>query len=120
MDGSRCILAMNVLAARIAATRPLDEFPGRANGILCHNNLYLGSLIAPIPLMVPGLVVSFAAEGSGCSGRRRPARLPLLRCLQADGMPALRGQGTLPQRPGDGDRVGVCSVNVNPVPALSC
>jgi len=63
MDGSRCISAMNVLSARIAATRPLDEFPRRASGTFCHNNLYLGSLIAPIPLMVPGLVVNFAVAG---------------------------------------------------------
>ena len=60
MDGSRCISAMNILSARIAATRPLDEFPRRSTGILCHNNLYLGSLIAPLPLMVPGLIFNFA------------------------------------------------------------
>jgi hypothetical protein len=63
MDGSRCISATNILSARIAATRPLDEFPRRASGILCHNNLYLGSLIAPIPLMVPGLIFNFAIVG---------------------------------------------------------
>jgi hypothetical protein len=60
MSGARCIAAMNIVSARITGTRPAEEFPNRGSGILCHNNLYLGSLIAPLPLMVPGLIVNFA------------------------------------------------------------
>ena len=63
MSGARCVAAMNILSARLTATRPLEEFPRRGSGILCHNNLYLGSLIAPLPLMVPGLIVNFAPVG---------------------------------------------------------
>ena len=63
MSGARCVSALNILSARITGTRPASEFPRRGSGILCHNNLYLGSLIAPIPLMVPGLVVNFAVAG---------------------------------------------------------
>jgi hypothetical protein len=60
LDGGRCISALNLLSRRIAgAGRPVD-FRKRARGPLCHNNLYLAALIAPIPLMILGLVLNFS------------------------------------------------------------
>jgi hypothetical protein len=60
MDGSRCISALNLLSARIAPLADEDEFPERGNGVLCHNNLYLAALIAPLVLMVPALILDFS------------------------------------------------------------
>ncbi len=60
LDGARCISALNLLSRRIAGPgRPVD-FRKRARGPLCHNNLYLAALIAPIPLMIVGLVLNFS------------------------------------------------------------
>jgi len=35
-------------------------FPGRAKGPLCHNNLYMASLLIPILAMIPALVIEFS------------------------------------------------------------
>jgi hypothetical protein len=60
MEGGRCISALNLLSRRIAwEGRPVD-FRKRAKGWLCHNNLYLAALIAPIPLMALGLILNFS------------------------------------------------------------
>jgi hypothetical protein len=60
LDESRCISALNLLSRRIASPgRPVD-FRKRAKGRLCHNNLYLAALIAPVPLMILGLVLNFS------------------------------------------------------------
>jgi hypothetical protein len=60
MDGARCISAMNVVSARIAAVADPGAFPRRAEGALCHNNLYMASLVAPLVLIAPALVFAFS------------------------------------------------------------
>jgi hypothetical protein len=60
LENGRCIGALNLLSRRIAAPgRPVD-FRRRAKGWLCHNNLYLTALVAPIPLMILGLLLNFS------------------------------------------------------------
>jgi hypothetical protein len=60
MEGSRCIAALNQLSAKMTAARDPQDFPKRAQGILCHNNLYMASLVLPLPLVLPALVVHFS------------------------------------------------------------
>ena len=60
MAGSRCVSAMNIVSARLRRSRPPADFAQRAQGVFCHNNLYLGSLVAPIPLILVGLIASFS------------------------------------------------------------
>ncbi len=60
MEGGRCISALNVLSRQIAQPGHTARFPQRAKGLLCHNNLYMGALIAPIPLLIIGLILNFA------------------------------------------------------------
>jgi hypothetical protein len=60
IDGARCISAMNLVSARIAPLADPDDFPKRARGALCHNNLYMASLIAPLVLLLPALVIAFS------------------------------------------------------------
>ena len=61
MPGGRCVSGMNVVAARLGRRAPAHEFEGRrTKGALSHNRLYMGSLIAPIPLLAVGLVVNFS------------------------------------------------------------
>jgi hypothetical protein len=60
MDGARCVSALNLVSARLAAPRDPDRFPERARGVLCHNNLYMAALGVPLLLMLPGLVADFS------------------------------------------------------------
>ena len=61
MPGARCVSGMNVIAARLVRSAPLGEFEARrTKGPLSHNKLYMGSLIAPIPLLAVGLIVNFS------------------------------------------------------------
>jgi hypothetical protein len=50
----------HLVSGRLARPRPQADFAKRSRGILCHNNLYLGSLIAPIPLILVGLILNFS------------------------------------------------------------
>jgi hypothetical protein len=60
MDGARCVSALNLVSARLAAPRDLNRFPERARGVLCHNNLYMAALGLPLLLMLPGMVADFS------------------------------------------------------------
>ncbi len=60
MDGARCVSAMNLVSARIAPLADPEEFARRAEGAFCHNHLYMASLIAPLVLIVPALIVAFS------------------------------------------------------------
>ena len=60
MSDARCVSGLNLLSPRFR--RPLlhDEFGRRAEGVFCHNNLYMAALVGPLLLMAPGLVFSFS------------------------------------------------------------
>ena len=60
IEGARCVSAMNLVSARIAPVAPPEDFALRARGALCHNNLYMASLIAPLVIIVPALVIAFS------------------------------------------------------------
>ena len=63
MPGARCVSGLNLIAARLRPVPP-DEFEARrTKGVLSHNKVYMGSLIAPIPLLAVGLVFDFSAAG---------------------------------------------------------
>ena len=56
----RCISALNLLARRIAKPGNPQHFARRAEGLLCHNNLYMAALILPVPLLGVGLFLNFS------------------------------------------------------------
>jgi hypothetical protein len=60
IEGARCVSAMNLISARIAPLADPAGFPSRAGGVLCHNKLYMASLIAPLLIVVPALVIAFS------------------------------------------------------------
>jgi hypothetical protein len=55
-----CISGLNVISKKIAKEGNLKDFPRRAQGPFCPNNLYLASLIGPIVAMIPALIVNFS------------------------------------------------------------
>ncbi len=57
---SMCISGLNVISKRIAQTGDLQDFPKRAEGVFCPNNLYLAALIVPIVAILPALIVNFS------------------------------------------------------------
>jgi hypothetical protein len=60
MEGARCTSGMNIVAKRIGRQGRPEDFPTRAQGLLCHNNLYLAALALPIVLMIPALILNFS------------------------------------------------------------
>jgi len=66
MPGARCISGLNIVAARLVRGAPPEEFAARrTKGPLSHNKLYMGSLIAPLPLLAAGLAFDFSALALG-------------------------------------------------------
>ncbi|MHA2174990.1 MAG: hypothetical protein ACXACP_13185 [Candidatus Hodarchaeales archaeon] len=59
LKDSRCVSGLNLISRRIAKEGDTANFPNRAKGILCHNNLYLASFILPLLIMLPALVLNF-------------------------------------------------------------
>ncbi len=57
---SLCISGLNILSKKIAKEGDLKDFPRRAEGLFCPNNLYLASLIVPLLAMIPALIVNFS------------------------------------------------------------
>jgi hypothetical protein len=51
---------MNVVSRRIARPGNPKDFPNRANGPFCPNNLYMASLIFPIIALIPALLLNFS------------------------------------------------------------
>jgi hypothetical protein len=60
LPDARCVSGLNLVSARYRIPRMRDEFGGRAEGVFCHNNLYMVALIGPLALMLPGLIVDFS------------------------------------------------------------
>jgi hypothetical protein len=57
---SLCVSGLNILSKKIAKEGNLKDFHRRAEGLFCPNNLYLVSLVVPIPAMIPALIVNFS------------------------------------------------------------
>jgi hypothetical protein len=60
LEGSRCISGLNVLSRRIAGPGRPKDFAGRAQGLLCSNNLYMAALVLPILVILPALALNFS------------------------------------------------------------
>lgn len=60
MKNSICISGLNVISKKIAKEGDLKDFPKRAEGLFCHNNLYMAALFIPIIAMIPALILNFS------------------------------------------------------------
>jgi hypothetical protein len=57
----RCPSGLNLISARLCPPSPNAlEFRERAHGALCQNSLCLWSLVLPVPLALPGVILSFS------------------------------------------------------------
>jgi len=60
LPNSLCISGLNVISKKIARRGDIKDFPKRADGLLCHNNLYMAALVIPIIAMIPALILNFS------------------------------------------------------------
>ena len=60
LDNALCISGLNLLSTKVARQGNVKDFPRRAAGLFCPNNLYLASLATPIIVMIPALVLNFS------------------------------------------------------------
>jgi len=61
MENSLCISGLNIISRRFAKQGDPKNFPNRAKGIFCPNNLYVASLVIPIIAMIPALIINFSS-----------------------------------------------------------
>jgi hypothetical protein len=61
LDNGICISGMNLFSRRIAKQGDTKDFPNRSKGIICHNNMYMASFVAPIVAIIPALVINFSS-----------------------------------------------------------
>jgi hypothetical protein len=60
LKDSLCVSGMNVVSRKIAKKGNPKDFPNRAKGLFCPNNLYMASLIFPIIALIPALIINFS------------------------------------------------------------
>ncbi len=60
MKGAVCISGLNLVSVKIAPKGNVKDFPKRAQGLLCHNNMYIASLAIPVIAIIPALVINFS------------------------------------------------------------
>ncbi len=58
LSGSRCVSGLNLVSSMVAGEGKAADFPKRAAGVLCPNNLYMASLIVPIVAVIPALITN--------------------------------------------------------------
>ena len=59
-EAALCPSGLNVISKKIAAEGDPQDFSSRAEGLFCHNNLYLTSLLFPIIGTIPALILNFS------------------------------------------------------------
>ena len=69
IQGGRCPSALNLISARLRAPAQMAGFETRAQGALCQSSLCLWALLVPLPIALPGLVISFSWAGLAFSLR---------------------------------------------------
>jgi len=60
VDNSLCISGLNVISKRVAKEGSPKDFPKRATGLFCHNNVYIAALVIPLMAMIPALLLNFS------------------------------------------------------------
>lgn len=60
MGSGLCTSGLSALARRIAKPGDAQSFGKRAEGLLCHNNLYMAALFVPILATIPALLLNFS------------------------------------------------------------
>lgn len=60
MEDSRCVSGLNKISRKLAKEGNQEDFPKRAEGVFCYNNIYMVALFFPIVVSVPALIFNFS------------------------------------------------------------
>lgn len=60
LEGALCISGLNAVSKRIAKEGKIGNFPKRAEGLFCFNNMYIAALIIPIMAIIPALFLNYS------------------------------------------------------------
>lgn len=60
MKDSCCVSGLNKLSRKLAKEGNPEDFPKRAEGLFCYNNIYMAALFFPIVASVPALILNFS------------------------------------------------------------
>ncbi len=60
LEDSLCVSGLNLLSRKMAEEGNVKNFSDRAQGILCHNNMYMASLFLPVLALIPALIIDFS------------------------------------------------------------
>ena len=60
LEDSRCVSGLNKISRKLAKEGKPEDFPKRAEGIFCYNNIYMATLFFPIVASVPALIFNFS------------------------------------------------------------
>jgi hypothetical protein len=60
MEDSRCVSGLNKVSRKLAKEGNPEDFPKRAEGLFCYNNIYMAALFFPIIASVPALILNFS------------------------------------------------------------
>ena len=60
MEDSRCVSGLNKISRKLAKEGNPEDFPKRAEGVFCYNNIYMATLFFPIVASVPALIFNFS------------------------------------------------------------
>jgi hypothetical protein len=60
LKDSLCVSGLNLVSRKVAETGNTKDFPERAKGAFCPNNLYIAGLVIPIIGLVPALILNFS------------------------------------------------------------
>ncbi|MFX1233117.1 MAG: hypothetical protein ACFFBY_01050 [Promethearchaeota archaeon] len=60
MENSCCVSGLNKISRVLAKEGNPEDFPKRAKGLLCYNNIYMATLFFPIIALIPALILNFS------------------------------------------------------------
>jgi hypothetical protein len=60
MENGLCISGLNIVARRLSPKGNTSDFPNRAQGLFCPNNLYISSLLFPVLCGIPIVILNFS------------------------------------------------------------
>ncbi len=60
LNNSLCISGLNVISVKFARESDIKAFQKRAEGLFCHNNMYMASLFIPVIAMIPAIILNFS------------------------------------------------------------
>ena len=60
LEGGLCISGLNVVSRKLAQPGRVKNLARRSQGLLCPNNLYMASLLLPLVVLIPAMIINFS------------------------------------------------------------